>query len=154
MINTMTIGFDGIGGITPLGSTYADVLQLWGNLFQVEYQPEYILMSGRAIKAKTLLHFKALKTLVVFDTDEPLRPDMPVRVVGAETGCRLRSPDGLWVGLSKAKARAIASWCYRVNLEASRDYVIYMEPRDGHVNTELGVYFENDQVEFIGVYRK
>ncbi|TLM63597.1 MAG: hypothetical protein FDZ69_12400 [Deltaproteobacteria bacterium] len=154
MIGSMTIGFDGIGGITPQGSTYADVLRVWGNLFQVEYQPEYILMSGRAIKAKTLLHFKALKTMVVFDTDEPLRPDMPVRVVGAETGCRLRSPEGLWVGLSKARARAIATWRYRVNHETSRDYVIYVDPPDGSGSTELGVYFENGLVDFIGVYRK
>ncbi|TLM69204.1 MAG: hypothetical protein FDZ69_00080 [Deltaproteobacteria bacterium] len=154
MIDSMTIDFDGIGGITPMGSTYGDVLRLWGNLFHVEHRPAEVLSSGRVIKPKTFLNFKAMRTMISFSTDEPLQSETPIGMVGAETGCRLRTPKGLHVGLSKVRARAIASWFYRINRESSRDYVLYLDPLEGDGNTEIGVFFEDNKVDFIGVYRK
>lgn len=154
MVDRMTIDFDGIGGIRPNRSTFGDVLRTWGDIFQIEHLPDEVLSSGRVIKAKTLLHFKTLKTMVSFSTIEPLQPDTLVGMVGAETGCRLRTSNGLYVGMTKTQARAIASWFYRVNRESSRDYVLYLDPLDGQAGTELGVYFEDGLVDFIGVYRK
>lgn len=151
---SMAIDFDGIGGITPLGSTYADVLRLWGNLFQVEHHPAEVLSSGRVIKPKTFLNFKALRTMISFSTDEPLQPDTLVGMVGAEFGCRLQAPNGLQVGMGKARARAIATWYYKINPESSRDYVLYLDPPDGPGDTELGVLFEEGRVDFIGVYKR
>lgn len=154
MVDSMTIDFDGIGGIRPKRSTFADVLRLWGDIFQVEHLPEDTLSSGRVIKAKTLLHFKTLKTMVSFTTIDPLQPDTLVGMVGAEFGCRIRTPMGLQVGMGKARARAIAAWHYKVNPESSRHYVLYLDPPDGPGDTELGVFFEEERVDFIGVYKR
>lgn len=154
MVNSMTIGFDGIGGITPLGSTYGDVQRAWGNICRLSYLPEEVLTSGRLIKAKTLVHFPALKLRVVFDTDEPLQPDTPVKIVGAEAGCRVQSAHGLRIGMTRREALALASRHYLVNVRSSSVSYTFLDPISGPGVTEIGLFFEDGLVDFIGVYRK
>lgn len=155
MVNCMTIDFDGIGGISPLGSTYADVCNKWGNLFRLSYLPEDILKSGRVIKAKTLVHFPAMKLRVVFGTDEPLQPDTPVKVVGAEPGCRVQTLHGLRVGMTRREALAIASRHYLVNVSNSGgEYYTSLDPISGSGPSQICLFYDDGLVDFIGVYEK
>lgn len=154
MLDSLRIDFDGIGGITPLGSSYADVRRAWGDLFRLSYLPSDTLRSGRVIKAKTLMHFTALKLRVVFDTDEPLQPDVPVKIVGAEPGCRLETPHGLRVGMSRREALTLASRHCLVNVRNSSVSYAFLDPASGPGPTEIGLFFEDGRVDFIGVYRR
>ncbi len=151
--DTKKIDFDGIAGIKPVDSTYADVLQAWGDHFLIEHLPEDVLKSGRVIKAKTVLHFPDLGLVAVFETSDPLQPDTPVKVAGAEKGCHLQTPTGLHVGMRRQEALCLTAEYYQI-ADTCCGFTICHPLSTLTTHTELGLFYENDLVSFIGLYQQ
>lgn len=155
MARKTTIDFDGIYGITPDGSTYADLLRELGDNFRIERQESFNPATGKQWRTVFTLRFPRKNVAVIFFGHEKLRPTSRVKIVSAESGCRLRTPTGLYVGMSKANALSIIEKNYRVrhlggdgNLQGW-----FVVPIAGKTRTDLCLYFQDDCLNSIEVYR-
>jgi hypothetical protein len=144
------ISFANIAGIAPDTSTFADVMNQLGTDYKTERIPSR--QSKRWLfSSKIVLHYQELGIAVVFITaDFSLLPKTPVSVVCSGTGSLLQTGDGLRVGLSLVEAMAIINENYSIHHQTSG--CIEIVPLDGESSTFMGIYHNNDQIEFIGLY--
>lgn len=148
--NVTKIDFSDIAGICPQKSTYADVLRLHGNGYEVELIAPY-QGKKRIHPGKRILAYRSYSLEVVFhDVEGDLPPDAPVTVVGVRAGSCLRTADGLTPGMTMAEAEQIITRNYQILHRI--DSFIEIIPADGNGDTMLGLYPEDGAVAFIGLY--
>lgn len=151
MRNHEDVSFEGIAGLTPAGSTYADVVGLLGAPEALERRDDLVL-DGRLFSGYLSLLYPAQGLEVVFPSAR-VDAGSPVGVVLAVPGCRLRTKEGLVVGMGRAEALAIVGREYRVRQQG--EHVVQLLPLGGKRGcTELGVGFEDGRVAYLGLYRR
>lgn len=144
------ISFAGVAGITPLLSTYRDIVDLHGIDYEVEHMPGY-RSCGRVFADKSLIRYRDLGIVTVFITPEfHMLPSTPVSVVGAENGCSLATDDGIRVGMMVADAMVIIKQNYTIRNQFSD--CIEILPADGLGQRYLGLHHNKNVLEYIGLY--
>jgi hypothetical protein len=146
------ISFTSMADIAPSSSTFTDVIRLLGTDYEVERVPSR-RSKTRLFQAKVVLHFQKFGLAVVFISPDflSLLPETPVLIVGAESGCTLRTDSGLHIGMPLAEAVTIIKENYAVRYEASD--CIEITPIDGEGQPFLALHHNNDRIEFIGLHR-